>query len=69
MANTFDLEWDCPHCGKITSIFVECESPSDYYSDNLCEHCATDIKDSLLDLKIANEVSDYFVGRADYLRD
>jgi hypothetical protein len=69
MDGTFDIEWDCPNCGKPTTVFVEAESPSDYYSDNLCEHCSHEINDSKLELKITNEVNDYFVGKADYYKD
>ena len=63
------VEWLCPHCDKDTEIRIEIESPSDYYSFNQCEHCGLEIKDSLLEDKIMEEASEYFVSQAEWYRD
>lgn len=64
-----EVEWQCPSCRGITDIFVEVESPSDYYPDKTCEHCGEEIHDAALDRKIMDAVSDYFASRAEFQRD
>jgi hypothetical protein len=53
-----EVEWVCPFCYKETDIFVEAESPSDYYPDTFCEHCGKEIHSEKLDDKILKEVSE-----------
>jgi hypothetical protein len=53
----------------MAEVSVMLESPSDYISDTVCEFCGEIIKDDELDNKIMLEVSDYFIGRADYYND
>lgn len=69
MNGTSEVDFLCYHCGQMTSIFIEIESQSDYYSDNTCEHCNNEIKDEKLEEKIMEEVTDYLIGRADYCKD
>jgi len=64
-----NVEFLCPHCNKITDIFVEVESPSDYYPETVCEFCGRDIEDDKLDQKIMEEASEHFVGIAEYSED
>lgn len=63
------VSFRCPHCDKMTDVFIEIESHSDYYPDKNCEHCGKEIEDSTLDNKILDEVNDYFVGMADWYKE
>jgi transcription elongation factor Elf1 len=63
------VEWSCPHCGQMTEIQIEIESPSDYIACSDCEHCGKEISDPRLDQKVYATVIDYYSGKADYLKD
>ena len=69
MVNNIEVEFECPECKKLTLIFVEVESSSDYYPDTTCGNCGCEIKSGELDDKIYNSVNDFFISRNEYIRD
>lgn len=64
-----NIEWSCPHCGQMTNIPVEIESPSDYIACADCEHCGKEISDPKLDQKVYATVIGHYSGKSDYLKD
>jgi transcription elongation factor Elf1 len=63
------VQWNCPHCGELTDIDVEIESPSDYIACADCEHCGKEISDPKLDQQVYQAVINHYSGKADYLKD
>jgi hypothetical protein len=61
------FEYTCRNCHRTNEIYVEVESPSDYYFEDTCIFCLR--KMAGLDDKVFNEVVDGLVGRAEMLED
>jgi len=64
-----EVSYLCPHCQQLTTVFVEVDSPSDYYAEKICEFCCGELDQPTLDKIIADEVINHFVIRAELLED
>lgn len=71
-----ELPVTCPFCASETNIFIEVDSPSDYYFDSSCESCEREILKIIQNGRLEriedivyDTVMDNYAARADYLVD
>lgn len=65
-----NIEYECPFCQKDAEIYVEYESPSDYYiSSYECGNCGKELNHSEIDDLAYEGASDYMGNKIDYAHD
>lgn len=69
MNDSLEIDITCPNCSKETQVVVDIYSIHEYDFDSRCELCGKTMDGSKLDDKIADEVQDYYIDRADYMED
>jgi hypothetical protein len=62
-----NFEYVCQNCTRTNEIYVEVDSPSDYYFEDNCNFCRHKLV-GLAD-KVYEEVTDGFIGAAEMLED